>query len=197
MFTIDRGAWLTVVHGVTKSWTQLNKWAHTHTRTLASWFRLRRQEFWGPKNSQDGFPTVLCHSTAPSEYQIAKAQRLLKSSCGVRMQLYQQLCVALCLGTQLCPTLCDPMHCSPPGSSAHGDSPGKNIGVGCHTLLQGILPTEGSNPGLLHCSQILYHLSHQGDSEPPGKPTKNSITCQRVGLCCCYFCCALLSSEFP
>ena len=42
------------------------------------------------------------------------------------------------------------------------DSPGKNAGVGCHSLLQGIFPTQGSNPGLLHCRQILYHLSHQG-----------------------------------
>ena len=52
--------------------------------------------------------------------------------------------------------------CSPPGSSVYGDSPGKNIGVGCHALLQGIFPVQGSNPGLLHCRQILYHLSHQG-----------------------------------
>ena len=44
----------------------------------------------------------------------------------------------LCLVTQLCPTVCDPMECSPPGSSVHGDSPGKNIGVGCHVFLQGI-----------------------------------------------------------
>ena len=58
--------------------------------------------------------------------------------------------------------LCDSMHCSPPGSSVHGDSPGKNTGVGCHALLQGIFPSQGSNPGLLHCRQILYHLSHQG-----------------------------------
>ena len=36
---------------------------------------------------------------------------------------------------------------------------------GCHSLLQGIFPTQGSNPGLLHCRQILYHLSHQGS--PP------------------------------
>ena len=48
----------------------------------------------------------------------------------------------------------------PPGSSVHGDSPGKNIGVGCHALLQGIFPTRGSNPSLPHCRQILYHLSH-------------------------------------
>ena len=42
------------------------------------------------------------------------------------------------------------------------DSPGKNTRVGCHSLLQGIFPTQGSNLGLLHCRQILYHLSHQG-----------------------------------
>ena len=42
------------------------------------------------------------------------------------------------------------------------DSPGKNTGVGYHSLLQGIFPTQGSNPDLLHCRQILYHLSHQG-----------------------------------
>ena len=40
------------------------------------------------------------------------------------------------------------------------DSPGKNTGVGCHFLLQGVVRTQGSNPGLLHCRQILYHLSH-------------------------------------
>ena len=58
--------------------------------------------------------------------------------------------------------LCDPMNCRPPGSSVHGDSPGKNTGVGCHALLQGIFPSQRSNPGLPHCGQILYQLSHQG-----------------------------------
>ena len=42
------------------------------------------------------------------------------------------------------------------------NSPGKHTGVGCHFLLQGIFPTQGSNLGLLHCRQILHHLSHQG-----------------------------------
>ena len=68
----------------------------------------------------------------------------------------------VCLVIQLCPTLCNPMGCSPPGSSVHGDSPGKNTGVGCHALLQGIFPNQGWNPGLLHCRWILYCLSHQG-----------------------------------
>ena len=78
----------------------------------------------------------------------------------IKHSILSPLCV--CLVTQLCPTLCDPIHHSPPGSSVHGDSRGKNTGVGCHALLQGIFPPQGSNPGLLHCSRILYHLSHQG-----------------------------------
>ena len=59
-------------------------------------------------------------------------------------------------------TLYDPMYCCPPGSSVHGDSPGKNTGVGWHALLHGIFLTQGSNPRLLHCRLILYPLSHQG-----------------------------------
>ena len=57
---------------------------------------------------------------------------------------------------QLCPTLCDPMDYSP------WNSPGQNTGVGSHSLLQGIFPTQGSNPCLPHCRQILYQLSHKG-----------------------------------
>ena len=67
----------------------------------------------------------------------------------------------LCSVTQLCLALCDPMDCRPPGSSVHGDSPGKNTGVGFHALLQGILPTQGSNSRLPHCRRILYQLSKE------------------------------------
>ena len=49
--------------------------------------------------------------------------------------IYDSLCCAV-LNHSLVPTLCDPMDCSLPGSSLHGDSPGKNTGVGCHVLLQ-------------------------------------------------------------
>ena len=69
------------------------------------------------------------------------------------------------LVAQSCPTLCDPMDCSPPGSSVHGDSPDKNTGVGCPVLLQRIFPNLGSNPHLLNCRWILYCLSHQGSQE--------------------------------
>ena len=110
---------------------------------------------------------------------------------------------------QSCPTLCDPIEGSLPGSPVPGilqartlewvavsfsnawkwkvkvkslsrvrllatqglqptrllcpwDSPGKNTGVCCHFLLQGIFLNQGSNPGLPHCRQTLYGLSHQG-----------------------------------
>ena len=51
------------------------------------------------------------------------------------------LCAVQCLVAQSCPTLCDPIDFSLPGSSAHGDSPRRNTGVGCHALFQGIFPT--------------------------------------------------------
>ena len=52
-------------------------------------------------------------------------------------------CAVLCLVALLC---------SPPGSSVHGDSPGKNTGVGSLSLLQGNFPTQELNQGLLHCT---------------------------------------------
>ena len=66
---------------------------------------------------------------------------------------------------QSCPTLCDPTDCSPPGSSVHGDSPGRNTGVDCSALLQGIFQTQGSNLRLLclltgRC--LLYRWGHPG-----------------------------------
>ena len=77
-----------------------------------------------------------------------------------RWENYLQRGCVLCLVTQ-CLTLCNPMDCSPLGSSVHADSPGKNTGVGCPALLQGIFPTQKSNPGLLHCRWILYCVNHQ------------------------------------
>ena len=90
------------------------------------------------------------------------------SLCFIQLSIsHDVLCAVLCLVTQSCLTLCNPMDCSPPGYSVHGDSPGKNTGVGCHFFLQGIFLTQGLNPGLLHCRQILYCLSHQGSPHFP------------------------------
>ena len=64
---------------------------------------------------------------------------------------------------QSCLILCYPMDCSPP-RLCPWDFPGKNIGAGCHFLLQGIVPTQGSNPCLLHWQADSF------TTEPPGKP---------------------------
>ena len=52
----------------------------------------------------------------------------------------------------------------PRGVYSPWNSPGQNTGVGSLSLLQGIFPTQGLNPGLVHCGQILYQLSHKGSS---------------------------------
>ena len=83
--------------------------------------------------------------------------------------------VVLRLVTQSCLTLCDPVDCSPQGSSVHRNSPGKTPGVGCHFLHQRIFLTQGLNPWLL----CLLHW--QADSlplAPPGKPIFKGIRCQ-------------------
>ena len=71
------------------------------------------------------------------------------------------LIVAVCAQLlQSCPTLCHPINCYPQGSSVSGVSPGKNTGMACHFLLQGIFPTQGTNQRLLHLLHprwILYY----------------------------------------
>ena len=71
----------------------------------------------------------------------------------------------------LCPTLFDLMDCR---LLCPWDSPGKNTGVGCHALLQEIVPTQGLNPGLPHGRWILYCLNHQGS--PLRSLTPSTVT---------------------
>ena len=100
------------------------------------------------------FPSHPSEGTSPSEILISGFQIL---------ELWNN---TYTLVTQSCPTLWNLMDCIPPGSHPW-NSPGKNTGVVCHFLFQGIFLTQGSNPGLLNCRQILYHLSHCLLSEPP------------------------------
>ena len=86
--------------------------------------------------------------------------------CGSPEAQVQTSFAVFCLVISVMSDSCDPMDCSLPGSSfCPWDSPGKYSGMDCHALLQGIFPTQGSNPGLPHCRRILYCLSHQGS--PP------------------------------
>ena len=68
------------------------------------------------------------------------------------------------LVAQSCLTLCHPMDCKPRRLLCPWNSPGKNTGVGSHSLLQGIFSIWGSIPALPHCKQILYCLSYQGSN---------------------------------
>ena len=86
------------------------------------------------------------------------------------------------LVTQSCPVLCDPMVCP-------WNSPGKITGVGCHSFLHGIFENQGSNPGLLHSKQILYHLSYQGS-------LKNITHIQFLRECVCVCVCVFHSKCF-
>ena len=89
---------------------------------------------------------------------------------------------------QSCPTLCDPIDGSPPGSPIPGIRQARLLQWGSHSLLLWIFLTQRWNPGLLHCRQILYGLSHQGSSNAggadsvPGGGTKITYTFQRAPL---------------
>ena len=86
----------------------------------------------------------------------------------LEMEFVTDCLIASCMHAQLlqlCLTLCDPMDCSLPGSSAHGDSPGWNTGVGCRGFLQGIFLIQGLNPQLL-C--LLHWLEGSLPLAPPG-----------------------------
>ena len=100
-------------------------------------------------------------------YRIAKSQTWLSNWGHTRIH-----CAVLCWVTQSMLTLCNPMDCSPPGSSVHRDSPSNNIRVGCHALLQGNLLNSGIKP---------RSPAKQADSllsEPSGKPSEYTTRCR-------------------
>ena len=80
---------------------------------------------------------------------------------------FRLVVVVVVLVTSVLSNSLHPLNCSPAGFSVHGDSPGKNTGVGCHAFFQGIFPTQGSNP------RQPVSLALQGGSlptEPSVKP---------------------------
>ena len=77
------------------------------------------------------------------------------------------------ISKHLCPSLCDPMDYSPPGSSVHGDFPSKNMGRSCHSLLHWIFSSQRSNLGLLHW---------QADSLPSEPPGKSCVIIQHLSI---------------
>ena len=125
-----------------------------------------RQEYWSglPFPSPEDLPDSGIKPTCP-----ALASRFLTTEPPGKPECRHMLCLV----PQSRLTLCNPMDCSPPGSSVHEDSPGTNTEMGCHALLQEIFPTLELNWGLPHCRQILYLLSYQGSPN--------------IGVCVCNY----------
>ena len=109
------------------------------TSLVVQWLRLPLPEGAGqeamiphtswPKNPKNIKQKQYCNKFN-KDFKNDSLQKILK-----KKNLEGMRVPCMCLIVQSCLTLCDPMDCSPPGSSVHGDSPGKNTGVDCHALL--------------------------------------------------------------
>ena len=118
------------------------------------WHRMKGKVAWTLCFIRPEGPQFICLNSI----FFPKMAHIKPTTVSVRRDLRHHAVAVLWWVTQSCSTLGNPMDCSPPGSSVHGDSPGKTTGVGCHALLQGIFPTQGWNPGLQLCRPILYWL---------------------------------------
>jgi len=126
---MDREAWCVTVHGVAKSQTQLSDWTELNKSNLflSAFFLFSPLCQWQQSTEE---------SSGETFYKFISDMSMNDSVVG--------------LVAQSCLTLCSPMDCSPPGSSVHGDSPGKNTEMGCHSLFLGIFPTQWLKQGLLN-----------------------------------------------
>ena len=107
-----------------------------------------------PKRSQS-FSGVGSPEWAYSAWYLKDCKTTVNCCCDEEMLVTSEALLCLCLLTQSCPTVYHPTDCSPSRSSVHGDSPGKNTGMGFHALLQGIFPTQGSKHGSFSSPALL------------------------------------------
>ena len=94
------------------------------------------------------------------ETSLGRKHKRKKRPTANKPQTIQQTVIVSCIHAcahllQLCPTLCNPMDCSLPGSSVHGTSQARILEGVAISSSKGIFPTQGSNPHCLHCRQIL------------------------------------------
>ena len=131
----DRGAWRAIVHGVAKSRTRLSDFTHTHAHT--------HTHTEGPNIRESESRSVVSNPVDYTVYGILQA-RILE-------------CVAFPFSRGSSQPRDQTQVSRIAGRFPAARLPGKpkNTGVGCHFLLQGIFPTQGSNSGLPHCRQRL------------------------------------------
>ena len=111
---------------------------------------------------------------------------------GDQMLCAEVLSKSHCLVAKSCPTLCNPIDCSPTRLLCLWDFLGKNTGVGCNFLLQGIFPTQGYSPCLLLGRQILYHWAAREAHFVNGRGlTRTKMRCSFFLFCVCW------SGKFP
>ena len=115
-------------------------------------------------NSRSLLKLMFIESVMPSNHLSLCCPLLLLPSIFPSIRVFSNAAAAAAKLLQSCPTLCDSVDGSPPGSSVPGILQARTLE--CHFLLQEIFPTQGLNPNLLHCRQTLYHLSHQGSPNP-------------------------------
>ena len=170
---LQDGGWLTVLFSITAGyWIDTGVWVSSHRLTQVVTQAGGRLAQVCPGLKQCPQRPIACPSPADLRSHPGLCLALTPAEAG-SLEDGERAYVSWCqftivFATQLCLTLCDPME-EPAMLLWPWDSPGKNTGKGCHSLLQGIFLTQGLNPGLWHCRQILYQLSHQGSQNltPP------------------------------
>ena len=162
---MDKEAWRATVHGVTKSWTLLSDWAELNwiSANETGW------EYTNPQNSQllGGYNLRRLQDNDEQKWTFINILfRVILNNVFdffVLLLEFQWLLVTLLVlpvKSESCSIVSDSLQ--PQGLYNLWNSLGQNTGVGSLSLLHGIFPTQGLNPGLPQCRWILYQLSHKG-----------------------------------
>ena len=135
---MERGAWGAIVHGIAKSQTHLRDQHFHFVFTLCIM----------PQTLKNRVLSYCSYRIFRVRFLSASVDHFFSSDSWKWSE------------SESCSVVSDSLQ--PHGLYSPWNSPGQNIGVGSLSLLQGIFPTQGSNPALLHCRQILYQLSYEG-----------------------------------